>query len=61
MIIDLLYYSMGKSFDYTDYFGAYIFTANYTLACAGAIWPFLNDDFSIKMMNVYIKNDEFWH
>lgn len=27
MIIDLLYYSMGKDFDYTDYFGAYIFTA----------------------------------
>lgn len=49
MIIDLLYYSMGKSFDYTDYFGAYIFTANYTLACAGAgaLWflvekPFAN-------------------
>jgi hypothetical protein len=40
---------MGKSFDYTDYFGAYIFTANYTLACAGAaaLWflvekPFAN-------------------
>ena len=26
----------GRAFDYDNFFGAYIFTANYTLACAGA-------------------------
>lgn len=33
MVIDLLYDSMGKSFDYTDYLGAYIFTAKCAITC----------------------------
>ena len=32
MIIRLLYYSVQKQFDYDDYTGAYILTANYTLS-----------------------------
>jgi len=36
MVVDLLYGS-GTSFAYTDYLGAYIFVANYTLALAGSV------------------------
>ena len=32
MIIRLLYYTVAHQFDYTDYTGAWIWTANYTLA-----------------------------
>jgi peptidoglycan/LPS O-acetylase OafA/YrhL len=32
MIIRMLYYSVQKQFDYDDYTGAWIFTANYCLA-----------------------------
>eukprot|EP01050_Picozoa_sp_SAG11_P041439 SAG11_NODE_18571_length_487_cov_0.742268_1_plen_61_part_00 len=40
--------SFNKSFDYTDYVGAYIFVGNYTLAITGAaaLWFFVEKPFA---------------
>merc|ERR1712072_1528511 len=41
MVIRLHYNTIEKPFDYTDYTGAYIFTSNYTLSLAGALFMYL--------------------
>ena len=41
MVIRLHFNTIEKSFDYTDYNGAYIFTANYCLSLAAALFMFL--------------------